>query len=186
MDSLIALIAGAGLGTAAAWMPYSNAALALFILLPVVFAIRLLFDVRFRGSRKASRRMALFAGFWMAVAFFQLRPSGLNAMLAPMSVDGARVGDMLEAWSEKAPNVDFECAPEIADKRISIHTITRVSIAEAAEMAASKADARATYERDDRGRSIAAGPHVKVVIAPHADGAESEDRDSKFFRFEVY
>jgi hypothetical protein len=186
MDSLIALTAGAALGAAAAWLPYSNAILALFILLPAVFAIRLLFDVRFRGGRKASRRMALFAGFWIAVAFFQLRPSGLNGTLAPMSVDGARVGDLLDAWSAKAPNVEFECAPEIADKRISIHTITRISIAEAADMAARKADARAAYERDDRGRSIAAGPHVRVVIAPYAAATEGDEADSKYFRFEVY
>jgi hypothetical protein len=140
--------------------------MSVFAVLTAIYAVRHTFDKKFRDSRKDNAQMTFFICFWITAAVFYLRPTGLDTRLPAMNVKSEKVGVLLGRWGKKLPNVKLDCRKVVAEKRISINTITPITIGEALDIISKKADAGYDFTQDARGRSIAGGPRIDVKIYP--------------------
>jgi len=186
MMSFAWLAFGAAVGALVAWVPYGYAALAAVIALVILYAARYVFDARFRESPRSGHQMSFFTAFWIVIAIFYLRPSGMQTFLPPLNVDDVKVADLLAELRASAPNVEIDCDPAVAEKRISIHTVTRITLAEALDLIDKKAGAVHSYKQALQGRSIARGPRITVNIVK-SDGLDSRRRRrNKPFSFDAF
>jgi hypothetical protein len=179
MKSIVPLLTGAAAGFVVSYVPYGYFILPGFIVLTIILAARRGSDKNFRGSGADEWRTMFFAVFWIAVAIFYA--VGLNTFIPKMNARDEKVGKLLEEWREIHPNVVFECDNSIAEKQITIHTITRINLKDALKLIEEKADAKTTCKRNIFGRSIAGGPRITVEIHPgkSAGGKSAGGTDHK-------
>jgi hypothetical protein len=171
MKSVLVLILGVAIGAAVAWIPYGYAALSAVVVMMAIYGGRYVFDRKFRESPKCAQQFNFYVVFWIVIGIFYIRPSGIDTFLPPVNVNNAKVGDLLEKLGPKAPNVEFVCDPSIAEKKISIHTMTKITIGETLDLIDVKAGAKHEYRQDAHGRSIALGPRMTVKISRGGKGA---------------
>jgi len=176
-DTMIPLLIGVCIGAAVAWLPYGYAILSVFAALTLIHVVRRAVDKAFRDQDKEGRRMTFYIFFWITIVIFHLRPSGMDTFIPAQNKNNTKVSVILKEMNAQAHNIKFDCSGKIADKRITIHTITRITVEEALKIMAEKAGAEYTYSQDARGRSIAGGPRVYVKIVPQKNkDAESGDQ----------
>lgn len=176
---------GVAVGAVVAWIPYGYVALSAVVVLMIIYAGRYVFDRKFHESPKSAQQFNFYLVFWIVIGIFYIRPSGIDTFLAPVNVDNAKVGGLLKEWGGRAPNVEFSCDPAIAEKRISIHTVTKITVAEALDLIDVKAGASHEYQQDANGRSIALGPRVTVKIST-GRGAGGADKRGEPFIYDVF
>ncbi|HOX27599.1 MAG TPA: hypothetical protein PLQ76_00445 [bacterium] len=164
MRTIIATLIALAVGFAVAWMPFGYFILAVFALLTALFAIRHLFDAKFRNSDGDGDQFVFFLVYWAVIGFYHIHPTGLDTMLAPMNIEKKSVGEVLRVWDDVLPNVKIECDPDVAKKKVSFHTIRPISVMEALRLIEKKAGADFTYEQNGRGCSMARGPKVSVAV----------------------
>ncbi len=163
-DTIIPLLIGVCVGAAVAWLPYGYAILSVFAVLTLIHVMRRSVDKNFRDKDKEGRRMTFYIFFWITIVVFHLKPSGVDTFIPVQNKNNVKVNVFLKDVNKQAPNIKFNYSGRIANKRISIHTITRITVAEALKLMGDKAGAEFTYTQDARGRSIAGGPRVNVTI----------------------
>jgi hypothetical protein len=180
MNSIFPIIIGIASGTFISWIRYGYAILPVLVILTAIFLIRRAIDDKFRGSDKDSRRMTFFVLFWLTVAYFYLKPSGLDTFIPKMNYEKVEVGQLLKNWNRSLPNITFHCENNISAKRISIHTITPVTIKEALALIDEKAGANHASSQDVWGRSITGGPRITIRIKP-GNTSREEDPGKTYF-----
>jgi|GEM_PF-1981933 len=181
MNSIIIIIISAAAAAFIAWLPYGYAALPFIALFTLILILRRAINKEFRESAKAEKQINFLVVFWIVILFFYIRPSGLEKFIPKMDADNVTVGSLLKTWNKKIPNLDITCRKDISEKRISIHTITPITVNEALSLIETKAGAKTTYSKSRWSRSIAGGPRIRINItrAPDNSGAANDFNRNK-------
>ncbi len=164
MKTILAAAAGVGAGALFCWTPFGYTVMAVFAALTLIYFVRHTFDKKFSGSDKDSLQATFFFLFWITAATFYIRPTGLDTRLPVMQEHNVKVGTLIERWEGETHGIKIGCDKTVANKRITISTIAKITVGEALEMIAEKADAEYSFEQDSHGRSIAGGPRIDVSI----------------------
>lgn len=88
----------------------------------------------------------------------------MHTFLPVMSVHNQKLSEVLDDLKEMAPNVEINCIKDVLDAPVSINTITPITIDEALGIIDRQLGTKHDYLIQDKGRSIARGPHITVTI----------------------
>jgi hypothetical protein len=186
MESLVWIAFGIGVGALVSWSPYGYVILPAFGVLVLIYAARYVVDKKFRESPKSGRQMTFYILFWITIAIFHIRPSGMEMFLKPFNANNVKVRDLIQDWRSKAPNIEIICDPVVASKKISIHTVTKITIAEALDIIDKKAAASHSYTQNAQGRSIARGPRITVKISKSKEAPDIGRHHGSPFYYDAF
>lgn len=172
---IITLLCGAGFGVIVSWVPFASAACSVLAVLTILFLFRSAFSANFRKSHICPVQFNVLFFAWLVIIIFMFHPTGIHTFLPVMSVNNEELSTLLDEWKEKAPNIEINCVDDVLDAKVSINTITPITIDEALTIVDRQLGTKHDYLIQDRGRSIARGPHIKVTIKYDTDIYGSED-----------
>ena len=163
---IFSVAAGTAFGFLLVYVPFGKAILTAFLVVTGAFAARYFASRKFRDTNTAAVQMFFLVACWITVGIFHARPTGIDTYLPPMNLDNVRLAQVLDTWEKANPNLEFICDNNLRERKVTIFTITEISVGEGLDILDDRLGAEHTYREDTRGMSIARGPRVTVEIRP--------------------
>jgi hypothetical protein len=174
MRRIVFCMTGLALGLLVVYIPYGFFALSVFALLTLFLVAKSFFKQPQPPEGSGGISDLLFC-FWVLVVLFCFHPTGKKTLLPRMNVSAVRAGDLFNEWQKKNPNVMFDVSKVVADRKVSIRTITPISISEAVELVCEKAGASYNINEDYWSYSIARGPTTRVKVSSIESQSQQDD-----------